>query len=376
MAVEVELKLGVSRHLVESLKQQPILRSQNVTELGSRALINRYFDTPDGLLAQHKVALRIREKEGRFIQTLKTAGIAEGGLHTRQEWEWELDSPKLNFELLKTADWPQALAKDEVQAQIKSVFSTNFRRTTWMYQGNCSNGEALSIEMVLDQGEVVVQREGKIVKDEICEVELELKDGNPEGLFAVALELGQQIPLLSSDLSKAQRGYRLLNPETFSVEEKPLVLSGNETQEEAFCAAMRHELSLWPQYLEMWQFKRDWKYISLALESLRNIGALYQSFSDIIPANPNGQLNQILTKLLRQLRDIEAYRRTALLLNAENAQWAAQAEEHANQRMEVLLQTVGFGQMALRIARQLEVKRWRLRWNEEQTEKAAKLFSK
>ena len=79
MAKEIELKLSVSRHHIESLKQQPLFKSPQVVDQGAKALTNIYFDTPEQDLTQARVALRIREKEGRYIQTLKTSGVAEGG---------------------------------------------------------------------------------------------------------------------------------------------------------------------------------------------------------------------------------------------------------------------------------------------------------
>ena len=199
---------------------------------------------------------------------------------------------------------------------------------------------------------------------------LELMDGNPARLFEVALELGKQIPLLSSDISKAQRGYRLCNPEGYQVREPEISFMDEATMELAFCQMLQRELMLWPQYLEAWQFTRDWKYVTAALESLRNIGGLYESFSDIIPADPEGDLDQLLTKLIRQLRDVDAWHRTASLMDGNGKAWQAEAQKRAEDRMLVLLQTVGLGQIALKIAHQLVSLSWRERWSEEHQARA------
>lgn len=370
MAKEIELKLSVSRHHIESLKQQPLFQSPQVIDQGAKALKNIYYDTPEQDLTQERVALRIREKEGRYIQTLKTSGKAEGGLHQRAEWEWYVDQPELDFELLKETEWPTALNDPALLARIKPVFATDFMRNTWLYDGVGDDGERLLIEIALDRGQAWIGQGEERKHDEICELELELMAGSPAGLFRVALELGQQIPLLSSDVSKAQRGYRLCAAESYQVREPEQSFVEDATLELAFCQMLQRELMLWPQYLEAWQFTRDWQYVTLALESLRNIGGLYESFSDIIPADPEGDLDQLLTKLIRQLRDVDAWHRTAGLMNGNGKEWQQEAQKKAEDRMEVLLQTVGLGQIALQIGLQLVSLSWRTRWSEEHQQRA------
>jgi len=376
MANEIELKLSVSRHHIESLKQQPLLQSPQVTDQGARPLTNIYFDTPDQALSRERVALRIREKDGRFIQTLKTSGRAEGGLHQRKEWEWYVDEPQLDFDLLQQAEWPQTLNDPQLLAQIKPVFSTDFVRHTWLYDEVDGQGHRLLIEIALDQGQAWRGTGDERQHDDICELELELMSGEPMQLYQIALELGQQIPLLSSDISKAQRGYRLCNPDDFRVREPDLSFTAETNMEDAFCQLVQKELGLWPQYLEAWQFTRDWQYVTRALESLRNISGLYESFSDIIPAHPNGELDQLLTKLIRQLRDVDAWHRSAGLLGDHGQQWQQDAQKRAEDRMEVLLQTVGLGQISLRIGRQLVARLWRSRWTEEHEARAMQLLDR
>ncbi len=375
MAKEIELKLSVGRYHVEALKQQPLFLSKQISDLGAKPLKNIYFDTPEHHLSQHRVALRIREKEGQYIQTLKTSGISEAGLHQRQEWEWTVPTPELDFELLNSVEWPEALNDPELLAQIEPVFCTDFMRQTWLFDGFDDKGEKLRIEIALDQGQAWIDDNGDRKHDEIRELELELLEGRPVKLFDVALQLGQQIPLLSSDVSKAERGYRLSRPEQFEIEVPEVTYSDEDTMEDAFCRLVHRELTLWPQYLEAWQRSRDWTFVTQALESLRNISALYESFNEIIPAHPDGELDQMLTKLIRQLRDVDAWHRSAQLMGEKGQAWQEAAAKRGEERMEVLLQTVSVGQIALRIARQMVVKRWRRRWTDEHRERAERLFN-
>jgi triphosphatase len=370
MAKEIELKLSVCKHHVESLKKHPLLQSGSVTDLGAKTLKNIYFDTPEHALSGEKVALRIREKGGRYIQTLKTSGSADGGLHARHEWEWEIDEPELDFALLRKAQWPQALNTADVLDRIEPVFATDFVRHAWLYEGEDAQGQALRIELALDQGQAWVDQHGERRHDPICELELELLEGDPTGLFSVALQLAAQVPLLSSDISKAQRGYRLSRPDLYPVDPERLPLPLAATLEELFCLLLVRELGLWPQYLEAWRFKREWRHVTEALESLRNMGAIYESFADIIPLDPDGELDQLLTKLIRQLRDVDAWHRAAGLTEGQAADWQMLARQRAEARVDVLLQTLGFGQIALRIGQQIVSRSWRKRWSEAQREQA------
>lgn len=359
MALEVELKLTLSPHHVESLKRQPLFRSAQVRELKTENLGNTYYDTPDQLLTQHKVALRIRKKGEQLIQTLKSRGTSEAGMHSRNEWEWLLDSPELDFQRLASAEWPNALNTQALQSSIAPAFTTNFQRTTWILDTLDSQGNVLKAEIALDQGSVTAANK----EDTLCELELELLEGDAPELVKFALKLAKHVPLYISDVSKAERGYRLLNTDAYEVHRSIPSFDDCTTLEQAFIELLKNELSLWPRYFEAWHFTQNWKFIPLALESLRNVGAFYESFSSIIPADPDGAINQLLTKLIRQLRDIDAWRRTALLSGNKECRWFQQQAEQAAARINVLLQTAEPGVLALLISEQLIERAWRKRWN-------------
>lgn len=364
MALEVELKLTLSPHHVGSLKQQPLFRSEQIRELGQQQLGNTYFDTPDQKLTEHRVALRIRQKGDQLIQTLKTSGSSEAGMHSRKEWEWLLDSEELNYNLLSEAEWPKALEDSELQKRIAPVFSTNFNRTLWILDTLDSQGNPLKAEIALDEGTVTAAG----LEDPLCELELELLEGEASELVKVALQLARNVPLYISDISKAERGYRLLSTEKYQVKRPEAVFDEETTLEQAFCQLLVTELTLWPRYFEAWRFTKNWDYIPLALDSLRNTGALFETFSDVIPAEPDGEIEQLLTKLIRQIRDINAWTRVKTLSGIEESEWLKKHESKAAARMEVLLQTAEPGILALLISDQLIEQPWRDRWNEQHQE--------
>ena len=87
MANEIELKLKVIEKGDITKKLQDIFPG---ISLEPKELINIYFDTRDFKLNQERIALRIRNKGGQYIQTLKTKGVSVNGLRQRGEWEWPL----------------------------------------------------------------------------------------------------------------------------------------------------------------------------------------------------------------------------------------------------------------------------------------------
>jgi len=203
MATETELKLLVDPATVGQLEHHPLLHAASGQEI---LLRNTYYDTSALELAAARIALRVRQQGRRYIQTLKTRGQSVHGLHQRGEWEWELENDRLNPELLTAEIWPVELPPAD-QLTLVPVFTTDFRRRLWLVRF-----DGAEIEVARDQGEVVCSRgDGDRLVDPICELELELKSGSAEALFALARVLGEQLELRPSDISKAQRGYRLFN---------------------------------------------------------------------------------------------------------------------------------------------------------------------
>jgi inorganic triphosphatase YgiF len=195
MAEELEIKLTVAEP--DQQKVRAWLSDDGAAEyVGDQLLINRYFDTPDADLNRQKAALRVRQADDQYIQTLKTRGQFVNGAHRRQEWEWPLPGPDLNLGLL--ADTPLA---DRVNlAELDVVFETSFRRRIWMVRRNRAG-----VEVALDSGTVASGDQSVPLN----EVEFELKAGNAEVLMSLASELAGQVPVFLNLVSKAEQGYFL-----------------------------------------------------------------------------------------------------------------------------------------------------------------------
>ncbi|WP_163835549.1 CYTH domain-containing protein [Spartinivicinus ruber] len=204
MGTETEIKLALNDTLPEQIKQATFFEEHNAELIGTKPLINIYFDTPTGDLHQHKMALRIRQlADGTYIQTLKTRGQSVAGLSTRNEWEWPVSNKKLDLALLDEV-WPQSL-HSAVREQLVPVFETNFERTTWFLDWHVGQ-EVAKVEFALDQGFIIADDKKQLIR----ELELELKAGSQVALVQLSEMLQKQFSLQPYDLSKAERGYQLL----------------------------------------------------------------------------------------------------------------------------------------------------------------------
>ena len=55
---------------------------------GTRSkLVSTYYDTADGALARRGSVLRVRRRDGHYIQTVKSASVPDGSPLARDEWE-------------------------------------------------------------------------------------------------------------------------------------------------------------------------------------------------------------------------------------------------------------------------------------------------
>lgn len=202
MSQEIELKLSLPRRSLAALRRHPLVAEAE--KLGNAATLdNTYYDTAELQLKARKVALRTRRRGRTWLQTVKCEAASSGGLSQRPEWEQPyVDS----FDFSQIDDNATAKLLNRHADALVPVFSTNFRRET----RRLSPREGVSILLMIDTGDILLTTPTGIQRQApICELELELEQGQPIDLFELACELAQTIPLMPADFSKAERGYRL-----------------------------------------------------------------------------------------------------------------------------------------------------------------------
>jgi inorganic triphosphatase YgiF len=197
--VELEVKLTIEPQALAAafdfLSALPGARVETPVQLR-----NIYFDTPDFALNHQRMALRVRQKGARFIQTLKTQGEFVDGGHRRMEWEWPVETAELDLDLL--AETPLAAQAD--LHQLQPTFETNFERQVLMVMIPGPAGDTL-VEVAIDQGQILA---GDAARP-LSEIEFELKSGNPAVLRNMAVELARSVPVFLNVISKAEQGYHL-----------------------------------------------------------------------------------------------------------------------------------------------------------------------
>src|SRR5574340_88525 len=224
---EIELKLALPPGQAEAFMKRMARRRSTPLR---QDLVTRYFDTPTFELSAQGVALRVRRAGRRWLQTLKTEGVRQGGLSVRAEFETPVSGGVLDWARFP----PEALAyvPEALREQVGPAFETRFHRTAWLLKGK---GGA-QIEVALDVGEV---RAGERSQP-LCEVELELKAGQPDALFALALEWAGAFDCLPFDISKAERGVRLAHGvDAAPVKSVPLTLAAGMSVEDGFAAIVQ-----------------------------------------------------------------------------------------------------------------------------------------
>jgi triphosphatase len=197
MPTEVELKLAVIPADAPALRRHALFAGVKPVR---RRLVNVYYDTPELLLGQKRMALRLRRAGGRWLQTLKAGGGGEAGLHSREEWEFALPSGELDLALFAGTAL-DALRVARLADRLCPLFTTNFQRTAWIVEP----AAGCRVEIALDQGKIACGTREQVVS----ELELELLAGEPASLFELAARLQHDFALRPDGVSKAERGYRL-----------------------------------------------------------------------------------------------------------------------------------------------------------------------
>ncbi len=371
---EIELKLALPPGEADAFLKRMARRRTAPVE---QALVTLYFDTPDFALSAAGVALRVRRVGRRWLQTLKTEGERTGGLSRRIEYEMPVRSGALDWRRFR----PEALAyvPDSVRRQVVPVFETRFRRTAWLLKGQ---GGA-QIEVALDVGEVVAGNR----RQPLCEIELELKAGQPDALFALALDWAGAFGCLPFDVSKAERGVRLAHGiEAAPVKGLTLALQRGMTVEAGYAAIVQACLAQFqanlPGVLEPLpqagqranagpQAINDIEYVHQARVALRRLRAAQRQFRRVcaLPdelaaglralAAALGQardwdvlLTETLPAMAPHAPDAEAWQRGIAVLEARRA------DVHAGMR--AALHQAQPGAWLLRMQRWLLAHGWRL----------------
>ena len=194
--MEIELKLQLPPSALAALRADPLLARQQTTR---QQLENIYFDTDQRTLAQAGISLRLRSDGQHWLQTIKGRGSSQAGLYQREEIEFAVAGPALEWQPLAGTAFEPALKA--LRDPLLPQFHTRFERQRLLLCG----ATGAKIELAIDQGEILAGDR----REPLCELELELLDGPVDDVFSLALLLVERHPLVLGHHSKAERGSRL-----------------------------------------------------------------------------------------------------------------------------------------------------------------------
>lgn len=291
MPHEIELKLALPEEAHRQFLRHPLLRQ--ATRRQAYRLLNLYYDTPALDLRKRGIALRLRAKGRLWLQTVKCAGAAAGGISSRPEWEAPY-AGHFDFAAIDDAAVRDWLDRPKLKARIAPIFETSFRRIAWTLEpvpGTC-------IELALDRGWIAAG--GR--REAISEVELELLAGDPAQLFALARTLAERIPLAPAPLSKAERGYRLFKQAPAApVKATPIPLAPNDTPLAAFRTIALGCLDHLQQNHAGACDSADPEYIHQMRVAARRLRAALRLFGPLLPADFAAALLPSLHELMLTL---------------------------------------------------------------------------
>ena len=193
--VELKLQVAIPNEWEKICKYIEQLKGKIKTD--KIDLAARYFDTVDGDLNKEKIAYRVRKENENWVATIKGGGSANGGLHSRSEWNVAVENGEPDITVFAHTSMDQKLIKRLSTKPLNIIVETVFKRNVVLLTWNRS-----VIEIALDQGSIFAGGESV----PILEVELELKEGNKKDLLHLGSVLAKEFSLIVETKSKLLRG--------------------------------------------------------------------------------------------------------------------------------------------------------------------------
>ena len=193
MGIEYELKFRATEDVLDQVRQA---YPDGHREFQMETI---YYDTPDNRLSARYYTLRRRMENGVSVCTLKTPAEGIG----RQELETECDSIETAIPILCAIGAPADFFNLTAEGVVP-ICGAKFTRTAIsVVQEDCT------VELALDTG--ILTGGNKSVP--MCELEVELKDGDPAAAEQFALALAAIYGLKPESKSKFRRALGLYKGE-------------------------------------------------------------------------------------------------------------------------------------------------------------------
>lgn len=196
MAQEVELKFLIESGGLPMLDALPLI-GKRLRHAQRKHIETTYFDTPDRRFTGNGLALRVRKQDKNALLSIKQA---KSPGTDREEWERPIAGDQPNADDMSGT--PAETLLNGGDAHLAPLYTVAVDRASFLVK----EGSA-QIEVAIDRGEI--KHEGSELP--VCELELELKKGDPRQLFELAQRFIDKAPLRLSLVSKGDRGDRMVD---------------------------------------------------------------------------------------------------------------------------------------------------------------------
>lgn len=309
---EIELKLALPTSdphgLARRLARTPVLARRKPTQ---QPLHNIYYDTPGQELHEERVALRLRRvgssTSPQWLQTLKMGGRGDSALSHRGEWEVPLAGAELSRDALEATPWPEFDPDGSRFDALAPCLVTAFERTSWTVR---QRGGTV-VEVSLDIGQIVAGDHCAPLR----ELELELVAGKPAALFEVAQQIARSVAVLPLNVSKAERGYALLQDRVNQpLRARPPALAAGMALPLAAQSVLREMFCQFTSNLALLAQSDDPEVLHQARVGWRRFRSAVRLFKPALAADrlPDWQALAPLLAFIGELRDIDVARTDTL----------------------------------------------------------------
>ena len=365
---EIELTLAATPAELEQLAECREI-SETASSTGrTKRLDSVYYDTADRVFHARGIGLRVRRIGRRWVQTLKTE--SPGDPMHRGEWEVELTSSKPDLNAFQSVA-ALALVDGVNPSDLRPVLSTGISRHTRVLNivGDTDAGHGPAVvETAFDNG--MIEADGTMLP--VSEMELELVRGDPAALYALGLSLTRHASLRLETLSKAARGWGLVDaaPPAWHKAARPAVPSGpvDAAMAGIFRDCYAHALANYATALD----GREPEGVHQVRVALRRTRSALAVFRDILPEERRRSLDREVKWLASELgdaRDWDVFRDELIdplaqrpedrvfmapLINA-----AAEAQTAGRERARVALRSPRTTRLLLTLGGWIESRGWR-----------------
>ena len=210
MGVETEIKLHIpDRKLAEKIVGDGFLSKMAFPEKWQCVPMEAvYYDTCRMDLQKAGIAYRVRREGDKWIAAVKKGGDRDSHLQHRQEWNIKVPSPAPDLKPFWNTPVGNELRQVAGNKSMGALHSCRFDR--WYLE--LPLGADTLVELAVDTGKITAGG----LREPICEMELELKQGRLSLMEEMASMLCIRYHLIPEPRSKFSRGLALfhrLNPQ-------------------------------------------------------------------------------------------------------------------------------------------------------------------